>query len=112
MARVQKQESHESESHSPDIDSPGHQLPQTRDTPKGDQDATIDINEIDHDVPLIEVQGARHRTHTNRRMSKEHIERIKRRHRRERLLVRLDLALFAVVCLGGAVILIGLQALQ
>lgn len=45
-------------------------------------------------------------------MSKEHIARIKRRHHRERFLIKLDLALLAIVCLGGAAILIGLQALQ
>lgn len=45
-------------------------------------------------------------------MSKEHIAHIKRRHHRERFLIKLDLALLAIVCLGGAAILIGLQALQ
>lgn len=75
--------------------------------------SVIDINEIDQEVPLIQIQGpARHRRHSGRKMSKEHIAHIKRRHHRERFLIKLDLALLAIVCLGGAAILIGLQALQ
>ncbi|MBT1173145.1 hypothetical protein JS528_07230 [Bifidobacterium sp. MA2] len=73
--------------------------------------SVIDLKEIDQDVPLIHIQGAKHRKH-GQKMSKEHIARIKRRHRRERFLVKLDLALFAIVCLGGAAALIGVQALQ
>lgn len=73
----------------------------------------IDIDEIDQDAPLITVEqptSARH--HHGSRLSAEHVQRIKRRHRRERFLINLDLTLFIIVCLGAAAVVIGLQVLQ
>ena len=73
----------------------------------------VDFSGIDQDSPLIEVQESpRRRRHKEQRMSKEHIARIKRRHRRERFLIKLDLTLFIIVCLGGAATMVGLQMLQ
>lgn len=71
----------------------------------------IDIETIDKAVPLVSVEAPERRRH-GRRLSKEHIERIERRHRRERFLFRLDMVLLIIVCMGGAATLIGLQALQ
>lgn len=88
------------------------------DTPKGnpaDRDADgsiIDLASIDQSVPLTKVEEPHHRHHGDPRMSKEHAERIRRRHRRERFLIKLDLTLFIIVCLGGAATVIGLQMLQ
>lgn len=76
-----------------------------------EQKDIISIDAIDEAVPLIAVEGPQRRRH-GRRLSKEHIERIERRHRRERFLFRLDMVLLVIVCLGGAATLLGLQALQ
>lgn len=45
-------------------------------------------------------------------MSAQHVEEIRRRHRRERFLVKLDLILLIVVCASAGGILSGLQFLQ
>lgn len=73
--------------------------------------SVIDLDAIDEAVPLFAVEGPQRRRHGHR-LSREHIERIERRHRRERFLFRLDMVLLIIVCLGGAAVAIGLQALQ
>lgn len=73
--------------------------------------SVIDINEIDESVPLTVVEAPKKRHH-GKRMSKTHIQRIRRRHHRERFLFRLNMILLAVICLGGAGTLITLQALR
>lgn len=81
------------------------------DTPATPDTSIIDLEAIDESVPLTAVEAPKEHHH-GKRMSKEHIQRIRRRHRRERFLFRLDMILLIIVCLGGAGTLLALQALQ
>ena len=89
--------------------STGHE---SRDTGESRWDA-IDFSAIGQDAPIMKLpEEPRSHRHSGHRMSKEHIARIKRRHRRERFLITLDLTLLIIVCLGAAAAIIGLQLLQ
>lgn len=104
LSRMPREESTDKPQEEPEVESSHDQ--------KHAQQQVIDMNAIDKEVPVIAVEGKAERRHHGQRLSKEHIERIKRRHRRERFLFRLDMVLLIIVCMGGAAAMIGLQALQ
>lgn len=72
----------------------------------------IDLQQIDESTTVIEVEGPQESHHRCAPMSAQHVEEIRRRHRRERFLVKLDLILLIVVCASAGGILSGLQFLQ
>ncbi len=76
------------------------------------ENALIDLQQIDESTSLIEVEGPQESHHRGAPMSAQHIKEIRRRHRRERFLVKLDLILLIIVCVGVGGILFGLQFLQ
>ncbi|NMM96392.1 hypothetical protein G1C98_1128 [Bifidobacterium sp. DSM 109960] len=76
------------------------------------ENTLIDLHQIDESTSLIEVEEPQESRHRGGHLSAEHMERIHRRHRRERFLIKLDLALLIVVCACAGGILFGLQFLQ
>lgn len=68
----------------------------------------VDVDEIDRDAPLVEVEEPhRHR----RRMSEEHIARLKRKHRRQRMVRRLIYGGIILLWVG-AIASVGFAALS
>lgn len=77
-----------------------------------EENILIDFHQIDETAPLTAVEAPQHRLHKGSRMSAEHVHAIRRRHRRDRFLFKLDMVLLIIVCLCGAGVILELQALQ
>ena len=80
--------------------------------PNPEENTLIDFRHLNETVPLTEVATPQHRHHKGNRMSSEHVHRIRRRHRRDRFLFKLDMVLLIIVCLCGAGIILELQSRQ
>lgn len=76
------------------------------------ENALIDLRQIDESTPVIEVEGPQESHHRGAPVSAQHVEKIRHRHRFERFLAKLDLILLIVVCVGAGGALFGLQFLQ
>lgn len=92
----------------------GSETIMTADTQQQSGEGTlIDIQQIDEVTPMIQVEAPQHTHHgSRRRMSAEHVRRIRQHHRRERFLFKLDMILLMVVCACGAGVIFALQSLQ